>query len=426
MGGLFPQWELDVRDAWAAFEAEGVDAASKVRVRSCNALAESISAEECALCWRTVLVASLVDSRIHAEQRLQGEDGFLVGQLEAADRLVVAWVGGAQISSQLTKERMVTVRQLAGGVAHELNNILMVVGTYADFLVEAVGHEKQLREDLTMITDGVSRATGLVGKLMAFTQRQGLNPAPLDLNALVDDFSRSLEVPEGVTIERSLAATARVLVDEEQLRRVLADVCENAVEAIDEAGSVTFETEDARAEVVLRIRDSGRGFDDEVRARAFEPFFSTKPRRGAGLGLSTAHGVITQSGGSIDLRREDETTVVEIRLPQEAGQTSRAVLVVHEDGSVRDELVGMLERLGHRASSASPTDAAKALEGIEVVIVSAVLSTGAGASLIAELQAHAPVGAIVVSAHALPHESVPTLTLPLREDQLATAVARCR
>ena len=215
-------------------------------------------------------------------------------------------------------EHLDFIGRLAAGVAHDFNNLLLVIRISASMLAEESGLSEQGRCDLAEIEQAAVRAGELTQQLLAFGRRQVLRPVALDLGALVQriaDLLRRL-LGEDVMLRLDVgSASARVSADEAQVERVLANLATNARDAMPSGGMVEIRveartpTEEDRGHcpdlgtgdwVHLSFSDSGAGIDAATRARIFDPFFSTKEiGLGAGLGLASVHGIMTQSGGRI-------------------------------------------------------------------------------------------------------------------------------
>ncbi len=276
----------------------------------------------------------------------------------------------------LQSQKMEAVGQLAGGVAHDFNNILTAIVGYTDLLAaELDGNVRQL-EDLEEIRKAARRAAALTRQLLAFSRKQVLEPRIIDLNSVVlnlDKMLRSL-ISENIELKTDLAnnlAAARA--DPNQIEQVIMNLAINARDAMPDGGTVTIETSNATLDdayaaqhvsvipgeyVMLAVSDTGCGMDEKTKSRIFEPFFTTKPAgRGTGLGLSTVYGIVKQTGGNIWLYSEPgKGTTFKIylpaiaALPEDIGKVAPAEAVRRGGGTVLvvedDE---QLRRLTHRA-----------------------------------------------------------------------------
>jgi nitrogen-specific signal transduction histidine kinase/CheY-like chemotaxis protein len=276
----------------------------------------------------------------------------------------------------LQSQKMEAVGQLAGGVAHDFNNILTAIVGYTDLLAAELGSNVRQLEDLEEIRKAARRAAALTRQLLAFSRKQVLEPRIIDVNGVVlnlDKMLRSL-ISENIELKTDLAdnlAAARA--DPNQIEQVIMNLAINARDAMPDGGTVTIETDNVTLDdayaaqhvsvipgeyVMLAVSDTGCGMDEKTQSRIFEPFFTTKPPgRGTGLGLSTVYGIVKQTGGNIWLYSEPgKGTTFKIylpaiaALPEDIGKAAPAeavrrgggtVLVVEDDEQVR--------RLTHRA-----------------------------------------------------------------------------
>ncbi len=276
----------------------------------------------------------------------------------------------------MQSQKMEAVGQLAGGVAHDFNNILTAIVGYADLLAAELGGNERQLEDLEEIRKAARRAAALTRQLLAFSRKQVLEPRIIDLNAVVmnlDKMLRSL-ISENIELKTTLAGDlAAARADPNQIEQVVMNLAINARDAMADGGTVTIETRNATLDdayaaqhvsvipgdyVMLAVTDTGCGMDEPTKLRIFEPFFTTKPvGHGTGLGLSTVYGIVKQSGGNIWLYSEPgKGTTFKIYLPavasppEDIGKVAPAeaerrgggtVLVVEDDEQLR--------RLTHRA-----------------------------------------------------------------------------
>jgi two-component system cell cycle sensor histidine kinase/response regulator CckA len=219
--------------------------------------------------------------------------------------------------------KMEAVGRLAGGVAHDFNNVLTAILGYADLLLDGFATEDPRRTDLQEIKRAAHRAAGLTHQLLAFSRKQVMQPRRLNLNEVVLDIQKLLAKLLGDDLELRIErdpAIGHVKADPGQIEQVLMNLVANARDAMPEGGRVTIVTanRDVGTDqvrtlvglvpgpfVTLTVSDTGPGIPEHVRSHIFEPFFTTKAQgRGTGLGLATVYGIVKQSGGWIYL---DET-----------------------------------------------------------------------------------------------------------------------
>jgi CheY-like chemotaxis protein len=220
-------------------------------------------------------------------------------------------------------QKLESLGLLAGGVAHDFNNILAVIGSSTGLLAEGT-HSPEDRELIEEIAQAVARAAALTRQLLAFSHKQVTAPVVLDLNAAIAETRRMLRrmVGEDIVIETSFEPDlAHVRIDPGHLVQVIMNLAVNARDAMTSGGTLSLTTRNVRspsgAEVVLSVGDTGCGMTPEVKARAFEPLFTTKGLgKGTGLGLSVVQGIIEEAGGRVRLHSERGAgTVFEICLP---------------------------------------------------------------------------------------------------------------
>ena len=232
--------------------------------------------------------------------------------------------------------KMEAVGSLAGGVAHDFNNVIAVITSVTELMLEDPTLRPQQRADLCDVRQAAARASDLTRKLLAFSRSQSVQQQVLDLDAVVRDTEKMLRrlVREDIALETSLGAGgARVFADAGQLEQVLLNLVVNACDAMPGGGRIRVETSQvtldkavaarqpgARAghHVLLSVSDTGSGMAPNVLARAFEPFFTTKqPGKGTGLGLAIVYGVVQQAGGFVRLSTEPGAgTTASVFLPR--------------------------------------------------------------------------------------------------------------
>ena len=215
-------------------------------------------------------------------------------------------------------QKMEAIGQLAGGVAHDFNNLLTAISGHCDLLLTRYSSEDASYPDLVQISQNANRAAGLVGQLLAFSRKQTLQPEYLDIQELVSDMTHLMNRLVGEKVRLSLyhgAAVGTIRADRRQLEQVLLNLVVNARDAMQRQGTIRIETEAVHLTrdllrdrvtvaagdyAMIRVVDTGIGIPLDRLQKIFEPFFTTKKQgEGTGLGLSTAYGIVKQSGGFI-------------------------------------------------------------------------------------------------------------------------------
>jgi PAS domain S-box-containing protein len=299
-------------------------------------------------------------------------------------------------------QRLESVGRLAGGVAHDFNNMLNVILGNAELAMEQAGAEHPVHEHLNSIRAAAARSADLTGQLLAFASRQSIAPEVLDLDSTIAATSRILEklLRPGISLDlRPASGGAHVRIDRTQLDQILTNLVVNARDAITGPGTITITTEPGPAgSVTITVGDDGCGMDADTLEHAVEPFFTTRDvAGGAGLGLATVFGIVQQCGGTIDLQsRPGEGTTVVVSLPQATGTAvapagepdapshpsalpgpRKTILLVEDERDVLTLLKAMLEHLGYDVLAAeSPREAirmAARFEGEIAALVSDVV-----------------------------------------------------
>jgi PAS domain S-box-containing protein len=221
-------------------------------------------------------------------------------------------------------QKLESIGRLAGGVAHDFNNLLTAIRGYAELLLLDLAVGTPAHESATEIARAASRAADLTGQLLAFSRKQVLRPQRLDLNEVVAGMSSLLArtLGEDVELRTELEPELRpTLADPTQVEQVVLNLGVNARDAMPQGGRLTIRTAnldlDTGPHVALVVADTGQGMDAATAERIFEPFFTTKEvGAGTGLGLATVHGIVAQSGGTIDVTTEPGVgTIFTVCLP---------------------------------------------------------------------------------------------------------------
>ena len=295
-------------------------------------------------------------------------------------------------------QKLESIGILAGGLAHDFNNMLTAINGYSDLILRRVSVDDPLRKNVEEIRKAGERSAELTRQLLAFSRRQILQPTMIDLNTVISDTASMMKrlIGEDIVVTTKLASNlAKIKADQGQLTQVLMNLLINARDAMPKGGSVVVETANVEFDreyasrhlsvapgryVMLAISDTGIGMDAQTRSRVFEPFFTTKPvGRGTGLGLSTVYGIVKQSGGNVWVYSEPgKGTTFKIYLPEASGfvdtaqnekQTrpshvgSEKVLLVEDEDSVRGLARQILESCGYEVFEA--TNGAEAITKFE-------------------------------------------------------------
>ncbi len=403
-----------------------------------------------------------------------GEMEALEGFITDISELKKAETERGRLQSQLAQaQKMESVGRLAGGVAHDFNNMLSVILGCTELAMARVPPGEEILHDLAQIREAAERSSEITRQLLAFARKQTISPRTLDLNETVEGMLRMLRRLIGEDIDLAwLPETGLwpVRVDPSQIDQILANLCVNARDAISESGKITIETGRATFDesycsehpgfvpgefVLLAVSDNGRGMDRETLRNLFEPFFTTKEEHeGTGLGLATVYGIVKQNDGFINVYSEPGAgTAFKIYLPRHQGEVERAtreeepeiprgqgesILVVEDEEAILSLSARMLRKLGYTVVPAStPEEAlrlAEAQEGpIDLLLTDVVMPGMNGRELAHRLQALYPgvatlfmsgYTANVIAHHGVLEEGVRFLQKPFTLWELAVGVRR--
>ena len=318
-----------------------------------------------------------------------------------------------QLEEQLRQaQKMEAIGRLAGGVAHDFNNILTGITGYVELVLAQI-EEPGARRDLEQIRLFSDRAAGLTHQLLAFSRRQPLQVEAVDLNELVASTTAMIERLIGEDIELKFIGDtelATVQADAGQIEQVLMNLAVNSRDAMPGGGKLILETSNANLDreyarrhtaviageyVMLSVSDTGVGMDKEQLARVFEPFFTTKEQgKGTGLGLSTVYGIVKQHDGNIWVYSEPgRGTCFKIYLPtfdshpvrlpvneiaEQVPRGEETILLVEDEPRVRDAVQRALENYGYRVLSATHPDEARTVfgahdDGVDMLLTDVVM-----------------------------------------------------
>lgn len=322
-----------------------------------------------------------------------GKTGYtsdLSSALRNKDGEIIGVIGNVRNISEHKKleeqlhhaQKMEAIGRLAGGVAHDFNNILTVIGGYCSIMQIGLEQEGRLREMVDQIAAAAERASNLTRSLLAFSHKTPIKPSPANLNDIVSGVSKFLRriIGEDVALKTHLQNDPlNVYVDSGQIEQVLMNLATNARDAMPEGGTLTIETSrlavdtafvkshgvgEAGLYAVMTVTDTGIGMNEETRNRIFDPFYTTKEAgKGTGLGMSIVHGVISQHNGFINVYSEPAVgTTFKVFLPIISGKTAswetserraempsgtETILVVEDDEHIRDLVGNILVSLGY-------------------------------------------------------------------------------
>ena len=333
---------------------------------------------------------------INHDRAIRWLDGRMVRLQIASDVTIIKEMEQEQnrIEEQLKQaQKMESVGRLAGGVAHDFNNMLGAILGYTELGMLEVSPADPIHGTLKDIQKAAQRSADLTRQLLAFARKQTVTPQVLDLNETVEGMLKMLRQLIGENIDLAWLPgkdLGPVRMDPSQIEQLLANLCVNARDAIHDTGKITVETGAATFDetycaahvgsvpgeyVLLAVSDNGCGMDAETLSHLFEPFFTTKEMgKGTGLGLATVYGMVKQNNGFIDVYSEPgQGTTFKIYLPRhaaEAGRTAKmdaaqpaargheTILLVEDEPMILDIAVKMLERQGYTVlAAATPGEA---------------------------------------------------------------------
>jgi two-component system cell cycle sensor histidine kinase/response regulator CckA len=305
-------------------------------------------------------------------------------------------------------QKMEAVGRLAGGVAHDFNNMLTVISGYNRMILDELSPLDPLRGYAEEILKAADRAGALTNQLLAFSRRQIMKPRVVNLNSVIEQTEKMLRrlIGEDVTLQFGLSPDlGNIRADPGHVEQTLMNLAVNARDAMPMGGRLTIETANTQLDenyarthmgvapgefVMIAVSDTGIGMDAETRRRIFEPFFTTKEKgKGTGLGLATVYGIVKQAGGDIWVysephkgttfklyfpRVKDAVTDMasaETESPQGSNET---ILVVEDEKAVRELTVKMLQRLGYSVLIAASGEEAIEISGAHTGRISLLLT----------------------------------------------------
>lgn len=399
-----------------------------------------------------------------------------VAEFDAGKNIVVGTIHDiterVKLESQLRQShKMESVGRLAGGVAHDFNNMLGVILGHAELAMDDTDPDDVRHSHLTQILQAAQRSADITRQLLAFARKQTISPKILDFNEAIAGLLNMLRRLIGENIDLSWQSASDawpVKMDPAQIDQILANLCVNARDAIKGVGKITIETgtmsfdEDYCDDhpgflpgdyVMLAVSDNGRGMDKETLDKLFEPFFTTKEMgKGTGLGLSMVYGIVKQNNGFINVYSEPgKGTTFRIYLPRHRGTISdrlpkkvrhipkaqgETILIVEDESAILELGQTMLERLGYKVLTAGTPGEAMELAGahphtVGLLITDVVMPEMNGRDLAAGIVAHFPqikvlfmsgYTANVIAHHGVLDEGVSFLQKPFSVHEFAVKV----
>jgi two-component system, cell cycle sensor histidine kinase and response regulator CckA len=380
-----------------------------------------------------------------AVSAIRGGDGQIVHLLGQAEDISARKAAEQRLRQA---ERLEAIGRLAGGVAHEFNNLLAVIGGFARHALDAAESEP-LRRDLTEIVDATDRAAGVSRQLLTFSRDEESRPTVLDVNSVVRGVEPMLRhvIREDIDLAVSLAEGLRfVHVDRPQLEQVVLNLVVNARDAIPARGRIDVATHaveidtdsplaakvDRGSYVALSVTDTGSGIEPDARMHLFDPFFTTKGQgEGTGLGLSIVYGIVEGFGGAVDVESEPgQGAAFTVYIPSVAARPPRAerpsgqaeldvvaggrgetVLVVEDEAALRSLIEVVLSEAGYRVVTAADGEEALGLVGgdereIDLVLTDSIMPRMGGSELVSRLRAIRPGARVIQMTGYTDHGSV--------------------
>jgi two-component system, cell cycle sensor histidine kinase and response regulator CckA len=370
-------------------------------------------------------------------------------------------------------QRMESLGKLAGGVAHDFNNILAIIDNYTEFALDATTGQPEVQADLTQVRTAVKRASNLTSQLLTFTRGDAIQPQDVDVNAAITEVHGLLERTIGQHINLVAMPSPQPLIvhaDPGQLQQVLLNLAINARDAMPDGGTLILEANTAALDgneinmqpplpagtyARLLISDTGQGMSAETAGRIFEPFYTTKPQgKGTGLGLATVYGIVTEAGGSINVYSElgigttfriylplvpDPSTVTTAAaLPAPPPGNGRTVLVVDDEPALARVVARILSNGGYRVLAAANGFEALALaaeHGCDVLLTDVIMPEMSGPRLAELLHEHHPglpvlymsgySNGLLGSTHVIDHD-IAFIEKPFTAAELLTKLASTR
>lgn len=331
--------------------------------------------------------------------------------------------------------RMEAIGTLAGGIAHDINNILTPIMGFTEISLRMVPDNKKLTGNLKKVLDAGARARDLVKQILAFSRQSTHEPSPMKVKDIIVEASKLMRasLPATIEIQLELKTDALILADSTRIHQVLMNVCTNSAHAMkDNGGLIRIKLDEVRIKpeysklhpefepgsyVLISIADTGHGIQDEYKDKIFEPFFTTKRLgEGTGLGLSVVHGIVKSYNGSINIHSEQgRGTTIKVFLPvfkhdAEAGVIkiqnnprggSESILVIDDETALLDTMDQMLSYLGYQATHVgNPVEALELYrtnpDGFDLVITDMTMPKITGDLVAREIQTIRPKMPVII------------------------------
>jgi PAS domain S-box-containing protein len=407
--------------------------------------------------YRIVRISDGATRWVHGRGELElsptGQPVRMVGIIQDVTEVREASEERIRLSDQLRHaQKMESLGRLAGGVAHDFNNMLAVILGHVDLALKTPGLGEELREDLKEVREAAARSADLTRQLLGFARQQPIRPRPLDLGDAVSGMGRMLERLAGERIRMELRLAGDLwptLADPSQVDQVITNLVANARDATPGPGTLRIETSNvtiaephaertfqvaAGEYAALSVTDSGAGMDATTLRHLFEPFFTTKPvGRGTGLGLATVYGIVLQNRGGVEVRTElGKGTTFRILFPRFRGEAgpepaafpttgpaprgAETILVVEDEPAVLKVIQRALEDCGYRVLAARHPDEALEIlrvpgRAIDLVVTDMMMPGMTGRELaIAALAERPRLGVLYLSGYAADPDTLPEAT----------------
>ena len=369
----------------------------------------------------------------------------------------------------LQAQKIESIGRLAGGVAHDYNNMLGIIMGYTDLAMTQIGEDHPVRESLDEIMKASERSSQLTRQLLTFARKQNISPRSLNLNETLSGMLNMMNSLLGEHIKLIWLPgdnLQNIKMDPTQLDQIIANLCVNSRDAIDGNGEITIRTENMNLDetycrfhsecepgsyVALSIQDNGKGMDRESQKMIFEPFYTTKGQQGTGLGLSTVYGIIKQNKGSINVYSEPGLgTTMKLFFPvvgesvkpappaERTVQTggSETILVIEDEQMILNMTAVMLGKMGYRVFKALNSEEAIELAGknenkIDLILTDVIMPHVNGKELAEEIKKIQPRAETlfmsgytndIIARHGILDEGVNFIQKPFSQHSLADKV----